>query len=53
MGAAIYISYVSGAITERGAQTTDELDQIIISSSNINAMWTTALMTIKVGPLDF
>ena len=53
VGAAFYISYVSGAITERGAQTTDELDQIIISSSNINAMWTTALMTIKVGPLDF
>ena len=53
VGAAFYISYASGAITERGAQTTDELDQIILSSSNINALWTTALLTVKVGPMDF
>ena len=30
--AAFYVSFVSGAITERGAQVTDELDEIIIST---------------------
>jgi len=34
VGAAFYISYISGAITERGAQVTDDLDEIILSSSN-------------------
>ncbi|CAB9516713.1 FK506-binding protein 1 [Seminavis robusta] len=33
VGAAFYISYASGAITERGAQVTDELDEIILSSA--------------------
>lgn len=31
VGAAFYISFVGGAITERGVQTTDELDEIILS----------------------
>mmetsp|Transcript_47576 Transcript_47576/g.88316 ORF Transcript_47576/g.88316 Transcript_47576/m.88316 type:complete len:292 (-) Transcript_47576:518-1393(-) len=35
VGAAFYVSYISGAITERGAQVTDELDEIIISSTAI------------------
>jgi len=35
VGAAFYVSYISGAITERGAQVTDELDEIIISSNAI------------------
>ena len=33
VGAAFYISYVGGAISERGAQSTDELDEIILSSN--------------------
>ena len=32
VGAAFYVSYLSGAITERGAQVTDELDEIILNS---------------------
>jgi hypothetical protein len=32
VGAAFYVSYLTGAITERGAQVTDELDEIILSS---------------------
>ena len=32
MGAAFYVSVVSGAITERGASVTDELDEVILSS---------------------
>lgn len=35
VGAAFYVSFVSGAITERGAQKTDELDEIIISSTGL------------------
>jgi len=33
VGAAFYISFVGGAITERGVQRTDELDEIILSLS--------------------
>jgi len=32
VGAAFYVSYVSGAISERGASVTDELDEVILSS---------------------
>ena len=32
VGAAFYVSVVSGAITERGASVTDELDEVILSS---------------------
>ena len=35
VGAAFYIALANGAITERGAQTKDELDEIILSSSTI------------------
>ena len=35
VGAAFYVSYVGGAISERGAQSTDELDEIILSSNMI------------------
>lgn len=31
VGAAFYVSVISGAISERGAEVTDELDEIIIS----------------------
>ena len=30
--AAFYVSYLSGAISERGASITDELDEVILSS---------------------
>jgi hypothetical protein len=33
VGAAFYVSILGGAITNRGAQVTDELDEIILSSS--------------------
>ena len=32
VGAAFYVTYISGAITEKGTQSTDELDEIILSS---------------------
>lgn len=32
VGAAFYVSYASGAISERGAAVTDELDEVILSS---------------------
>jgi len=48
-GAAFYISFVSGAITERGSQTTDELDQIIMSSSSSSAIAATSILTALVA----
>jgi hypothetical protein len=33
VGATFYVSYSVGGITERGAQITDELDEIILSST--------------------
>lgn len=33
VGAAFYVSFVGGAITERGAQIKDELDEVILSSN--------------------
>lgn len=33
VGATFYISFATGAISERGAQVTDELDEIILSSA--------------------
>jgi hypothetical protein len=35
VGAAFYIALANGAITERGAQTKDELDEIILVSSTV------------------
>lgn len=51
VGAAFYISVTSGAIRERGAQVTDELDEIILSS---NAFVYGALVTAftTVSPVD-
>ena len=31
VGAAFYVSFISGAISERGASVTDELDEIVLS----------------------
>jgi hypothetical protein len=33
VGAAFYVSYISGAISERGASSVDELDEIILSGN--------------------
>ncbi|CAJ1887853.1 unnamed protein product [Cylindrotheca closterium] len=35
VGAAFYVSVISGAISERGAEVTDELDEIIISMAKM------------------
>jgi hypothetical protein len=55
VGAAFYVSYVSGAITERGAQITDELDEIILSSSVTSdpASFLLALSTMIFSGNDF
>jgi hypothetical protein len=36
VGAAFYISVVSGAISEKGAQVQDELDEIILSMVHVS-----------------
>jgi hypothetical protein len=36
VGAAFYVSILSGAISERGAEVTDELDEIILSMARIS-----------------
>jgi hypothetical protein len=47
VGAAFYVSLAGGAISERGAQIKDELDEIILSSNGMAAM-VTALLTTPV-----
>ena len=37
VGAAFYISVISGAISERGAEVTDELDEIILSMVSLSS----------------
>jgi hypothetical protein len=37
VGIAFYVSLAGGAISERGMPTTDELDEIILSSNTIQA----------------
>ncbi|GKY96463.1 hypothetical protein MPSEU_000606300 [Mayamaea pseudoterrestris] len=44
VGAAFYISYAGGAISERGAQVKDELDEIILSMTGIDARVPTSLL---------
>lgn len=44
VGVTFYISLVSGAISERGAPVTDELDEIILSSSNPTAVIVATVM---------
>lgn len=43
VGAAFYVSFANGGITERGAQVTDELDQIILSSLDTKGVLLAAL----------
>ena len=44
VGAAFYVSYIGGAISERGAQSTDELDEIILSSNIVYNTISVALL---------
>lgn len=58
VGAAFYISYTGGAISERGAQVKDELDEIILSMNGVNAgatnmLTVVALMTSFLVNLNF
>jgi hypothetical protein len=45
VGATFYVSYIGGAITERGAQVTDELDEIILN----NLVLTKAALTVMLS----
>jgi len=49
VGAAFTVSYLGGAISERGSQSTDELDQIIMSS---NSAATSILTALVAGNMD-
>jgi FKBP-type peptidyl-prolyl cis-trans isomerase len=49
VGAAFYVSYVGGAISERGAQSTDELDEIILSST---AMFNVIAIAFAESPIN-
>lgn len=51
VGAAFYVSYVAGAISERGAQRTDELDEIIISST-ASALYGALVTAFAAVPVD-
>jgi len=46
VGAAFYISFISGAITERGSQKTDELDEIILSAITDPSAFLLAMSTM-------
>jgi FKBP-type peptidyl-prolyl cis-trans isomerase len=50
VGAAFYVSYVGGAISERGAQSTDELDEIILSSNLIMNAISIAFANVPINP---
>jgi hypothetical protein len=49
VGAAFYVSFIGGAISERGAQIKDELDEIILSS---NVLWNTPTTSWTVAVND-
>lgn len=48
VGAAFYVSLAGGAISERGAPSTDELDELIVSSDIIRTSIAVALSMIQV-----
>ena len=48
VGAAFYVTFAGGGITERGAQTTDELDEFIVSST-LSALAVHAMATVDLG----
>lgn len=45
VGATFYVAFAFGGIKERGAQITDELDEIILSSLGMNPAMTIAMAT--------
>ena len=49
VGATFYVTFLGGGITERGAQTTDELDEIILSSNAVMQLAVHALSTTPVN----
>lgn len=49
IGAAFYVSYISGAISERGASVTDELDEIILSMASPSSSAFVAMTMASVG----
>ena len=44
VGAAFYVTFISGAISERGAAVTDELDEIVLSMASPSS--TSALLAM-------
>lgn len=50
VGAAFYVTFAGGGITERGQQTTDELDEIILSSNAV-VQWAIA-NALSMAPVD-
>ena len=51
VGAAFWVSYISGAISERGASVTDELDEVILSSTATQAQVLLAALLMNDGNL--
>lgn len=49
VGATFYATFAGGGISERGAQTTDELDEIILSSAALVQLTVHALSTTSVN----
>lgn len=53
VGATFYVSYLGGAITERGAQVTDELDEIILNNLVLTSKSVlTVLLSSSNGGID-
>jgi hypothetical protein len=52
VGATFYVAFAFGGIKERGAQITDELDEIILSSLGMHPAMTTAMaVAIMMGTI--
>jgi len=47
VGAAFFVQFAVGGISERGAQSTDELDEVIMTSAAIGQSMTLAMASIK------
>jgi len=53
VGAAFYVSYLGGAISERGAQVRDELDEIIVMNDALRGGMVLALASLPDSPVGF
>ena len=52
VGAAFYVSLLSGAISERGASVKDELDEVILSSNLLlNGGGSSAMMAVLLSSI--